>query len=470
VIDENLLYCKKTRSVMSREYSVNQHSSVFRFLIKRSGSNLLPLSLLISLALGSFYSLFLRDFQENLDDKVNFFLASLPNSEHVLAEQLKEAGDDSVYGWWRIGLLNNYPILKFFYLVFNQIFSFQPTQLSNILITSAFFLFLINLLVILWLSYVLFRTKISYKLKLTFVVFIGSVVFSVSSTFFGELLGNRLSSLGIVGLDTAPYGLSILGTLLSAGLDLGFIGSTPRGSSLLCIITMWIALISGRNRLAVISATFSLVIHISYGVIAVLLLFTFLTLRNAYLDRKVLKDTFVLTLFFQLLLYFNQPPNYGVYAIVVIVIYSTFCLFGYFQPLFAFKFSHIEIFIYTIYLFAALLKIMLLPEFGISQNIQTFLGLREGWVLFITEFPRRIALIAAPLCVITLSYARFSSPRIRLNKIIDYYAVVSVISLIVLYSLTKFTYGFPVSETINGLDVGPASTLYISSINQILGN
>jgi hypothetical protein len=343
---------------MSREYSVNQHRSALRFLIKSFGSNLLSLSLLISLALGSFYSLFLRDVQENLDDKVNFFLASLPNSEHVLAEQLKESGDDSVYVWLRIGLLNNYPILKFFYLVFNQIFSFQPTQLSNILITSAFFLFLINILVILWFSYVLFRTRISYKLKLAFVVFTGSVVFSVSSTFFGELLGNRLSSLGIVGLDTAPYGLSILGTLLSAGLDLGFIGSTPRGSSLLCIITMWIALISGRNRLAVISATFSLVIHISYGVIAVLLLFTFLTLRNEYLDRKVLKDTLILTLFFQLLLYFNQPPNYGIYAIVVIVIYLVFCLFGYFQPLFVSKFSHIEIFIYTIYLFAALFKII----------------------------------------------------------------------------------------------------------------
>ena len=52
--------------------------------LEQLNKQLIAIIFMIALTLGSFFSLFLRDFQENLDDKVNFFLATLPNSQNYL--------------------------------------------------------------------------------------------------------------------------------------------------------------------------------------------------------------------------------------------------------------------------------------------------------------------------------------------------------------------------------------------------
>ena len=129
--------------------------------LEQLNKQLIVIIFMIALTLGSFFSLFLRDFQENLDDKVNFFLATLPNSQTFLEQQLKATGDNSVYGFWRIGLLDNYPILKFIFLIYKNFTSFQFFKLHDILIISASFLLLISVFTILWFGYVLIKKCIN---------------------------------------------------------------------------------------------------------------------------------------------------------------------------------------------------------------------------------------------------------------------------------------------------------------------
>ena len=120
------------------------------------------------------------------------------------------------------------------------------------------------------------------------------------------------------------------------------------------------------------------------------------------------------------------------------------------------------------YLFAAILKILLLPELGITQSVEKFFGLKEGWALFITEFPRRIALITAPLCVLTLSFTKFHFVVKKYNKTFNFSALTVVIIIAIVFSSTIFTTGFPISKTINGLDIGSGSSIYLSTISAIL--
>ena len=423
---------------------------------------------MISLTLGSFFSLFLRNFQENLDDKVNFFLATLPNSQTFLEQQLKATGDNSVYGFWRIGLLDNYPILKLIFLIYKNFTSFQFLDLYDILIISASFLFLISFFAILWFGFVLIKSKEIYRFSFALLIFTGSVMFAMVCTSLGEIMKNRLSSLGIVGLDTAPYGLSVLGTLLSAGLDLSFIGSTPRGSSLLCIMAMWVALLGGKTRLAIISAALALVIHISYGVIAIILLYSFIVITKSVLNFKNSIDLFLLFTYAQTLLYFYRPPAYFIYSILILSMYLIYYLSKIFLHKITSKLKYVEIFIYLTYLFAAIFKILLLPEIGVTQAVEKFFGLKEGWALFITEFPRRIALITAPLCVLTLSFTKFHFVVKKYSKILNFSALTVVIIITIVFSSTIFTTGFPISKTIDDLDVGSGSSIYLSTISAIL--
>jgi hypothetical protein len=436
--------------------------------LKKLNKQLIVIIFMISLTLGSFFSLFLRDFQENLDDKVNFFLATLPNSQTFLEQQLKATGDNSVYGFWRIGLLDNYPILKLIFLIYRNFTSFQFLDLHDILIISASFLFLVSFFAILWFGFVLIKSKVIYRFNFALLIFTGSVMFAMVCTSLGEIMKNRLSSLGIVGLDTAPYGLSVLGTLLSAGLDLSFIGSTPRGSSLLCIMAMWIALLGGKTRLAIISAALALVIHISYGVIAIILLYSFIIITKSVLNFKNSTDLFLLFTYAQTLLYFYRPPAYFIYSILILSMYLFYYLSKIFLHKIPSKLKYIEVFIYFVYLFAAIFKILLLPEIGVTQAVEKFFGLKEGWALFITEFPRRIALITAPLCVLTLSFTKFHFVLKKYSKILNFSALTVVIIITTVFSSTIFTTGFPISKTIDDLDVGSGSSIYLSTISAIL--
>jgi len=436
--------------------------------LEQLNKQLIVIIFMIALTLGSFFSLFLRDFQENLDDKVNFFLATLPNSQTFLEQQLKATGDNSVYGFWRIGLLDNYPILKFIFLIYKNFTSFQFFKLHDILIISASFLLLISVFTILWFGYVLIKTKLIYRFNFALLVFTGSVMFAMVCTSLGEIMKNRLSSLGIVGLDTAPYGLSVLGTLLSAGLDLSFIGSTPRGSSLLCIMAMWIALLGRKTRLAIISAALASIIHISYGMVAIILLYSFIIITKAVLNLKNLIYLFLLFIYAQILLYFYTPPAYFVYSILILSMYLIHYLSKIFLIKITSKLKYIEIFIYSMYLFAAIFKILLLPEIGVTQAIEKLFGLKEGWALFITDFPRRIALITAPLCVLTLSFTKFNFIVKKYSKILNFSALTAVIIITIVFCSTIFTTGFPISKTIDDLDVGSGSSIYLSTIRAIL--
>ena len=449
--------------------TTSQYNNVI-LRLEQLNKQLIAIIFMTALTLGSFFSLFLRDFQENLDDKVNFFLATLPNSQTFLEQQLKTTGDNSVYSFWRIGLLDNYPILKFIFLIYNNFTSFQSFNLHDILIISASFLFLISIFAILWFSFVLIKTKAIDRFNFALLVFTGSVMFATVCTSLGEIMDNRLSSLGIVGLDTAPYGLSVLGTLLSAGLDLSFIGSTPRGSSLLCIMAMWIALLGGKTRLAIISAALASIIHISYGMIAIILLYSFIIITKAALNLKNSIDLFLLFIYAQMLLYFYRPPTYLIYSVLILIMYLIYYLSKRVLLKITSKLKYVEIFICFMYLFAAVFKILLLPELGITQSVEKFFGLKEGWALFITDFPRRIALITAPLCVLTLSFTKFHFVVKKYSKTFNFSALTLVIIIAIFFSSTIFTTGFPISKTINGLDVGSASSIYLSTIKAILGS
>lgn len=447
--------------------TTSQYNNVI-LRLEQFNKQLIAVVFMIAFTLGSFFSLFLRDFQENLDDKVNFFLATLPNSQTYLEQQLKASGDNSVYGFWRIGLLDNYPILKFIFQIYKNFTSFQFFNLYDILITSASFLFLISVFALLWFSFVLVATKVIFKFNFALLVFTGSVMFAMVCTSLGEIMDNRLSSLGIVGLDTAPYGLSVLGTLLSAGLDLSFIGSTPRGSSLLCIMAMWIALLGGKTRLAMISVALASIIHISYGMVAIILFYSFIIITKAALNLKNSIDLFLLFVYAQMLLYFYRPPAYLIYSVLILIMYLIYYLSKRFLFKITSELKYAEIFIYFMYLFAAIFKILLLPELGITQSVEKFFGLKEGWALFITEFPRRVALITAPLCVLTLSFTKFHFVVKKYSKTLNFSALAVVIIIAIVFSSTIFTTGFPISRTINGLDVGSGSSIYLSIINAII--
>jgi hypothetical protein len=443
------------------------HNLIHR--LRNLNDKIIVLCFMIVAFFGSFYSLFLRNFQENLDDKVNFFLASLPNSRTYLEQQLKSAGDDSVYGFWRIGLSDNYPMLKVFFLTFRETTNADFSSLRIILVTSSSFLLVISLLATLWFGYVLIKSKFNYRFNLALMVFIGSVLFATGCTFLGEIMKNRLTSLGIVGLDTAPYGLSVLGTLMSAGLDLSFIGSTPRGSALLCIMAMWVALLGGQTRLAIISAVFASIIHISYGVIGIALLFLFLTFNKTSFNLKASIQLFLLLAYVQTLIIFYKPPGYITYSIII---FSCYLMYFSSKNLHIPKNNHasiVEIGIYIVYLGAAIFKIILLPEIGLVQILEKILGFREGWALFMTDFPRRIALITAPLVVTTLSYKRLYPIAQKYRKIVNYSAVSALVIITMIFSFTIFTTGFPISKSVYNLDVGSA-TYYIEMIRMILAN
>lgn len=425
---------------------------------------------MIAAFFGSFYSLFLRDFQENLDDKVNFFLAALPNSRTYLEQQLESAGDNSVYGVWRIGLLDNYPILKVFFLTFREATNADFSSLTTVLVTSSSFLLVISLSATLWFGYVLIKSKFDYRFDLALMVFIGSVLFATACTFLGEIMKNRLTSLGIVGLDTAPYGLSVIGTLMSAGLDLSFIGSSPRGSALLCIMSMWVALLGSQTRLAIISAALAIIIHISYGVIGITLLFLFLTFNKTLLNLKTSLQLFFLLACTQTLLIFYKPPGYITYSIIV---FSCYLMYSSSKNLLIPKnnqASIVEVGIYIVYLGAAILKIILLPELGFVQILEKNLGFREGWALFMTDLPRRIALITAPLVVLTLSYKRLYPIAQKYRKIVKYCAMSVLVIITIIFSFTIFTTGFPISKSIYNLNVGSGTSIYLETIRIILAN
>jgi hypothetical protein len=438
--------------------------------LRQISDKIIILCFMIAVFLGSFYSLFLRNFQENLDDKVNFFLASLPNSQSYLEQQLKSAGDNSVYGFWRIGLLDNYPILKLFFLIYREFTNSNFSSLHDILLTSSSFLLAISFLVTLWFGFVLIKTKFFYRYNFALLIFNGSALFATGCTFLGEIMKNRLASLGIVGLDTAPYGLSVLGTLMSAGLDLSFIGSTPRGSALLCIMAMWLALLGGQNRLAIISVALASIIHISYGMIGIILLLLFFTLKKDSYNFKHFIQLFLLLAYAQVLLIFYKPPGYALYSVLV---FSCFFMHYIVKNFYVSKNNQvdkIEIGIYLIYFGAAIFKIVLLPELGLVQNLEKILGFREGWALFMSEFPRRIALITAPLFILTLSFKRFYVITKKYRKILNYAALSAIIFIVIIWSCTIFTTGFPISKSIYNLEVGSGSSIYIATISMILAN
>ena len=437
---------------------------------RQISDKIMILCFMIAVFLGSFYSLFLRNFQENLDDKVNFFLASLPNSQSYLEQLLKSVGDNSVYGFWRIGLLDNYPILKLFFLIYREFTNSNFSNLHDILITSSTFLLAISFFVTLWFGFVLIKTKFLHRFNFALMVFIGSVLFATGCTFLGEIMKNRLASLGIVGLDTAPYGLSVLGTLMSAGLDLSFIGSTPRGSALLCIMAMWIALLGDQNRIAMISAALASIIHISYGMVGIILLLLFFTFKRNKYNFKHFIHVFLLIVYANILLIFYKPPGYISYSILV---FSCFFMHYFVTNFYSSKIycaNNIEVGIYIVYFGAAILKIALLPELGLVQNLEKILGFREGWALFISEFPRRIALITAPLVVLTLSFKSFYLITQKYRKILNYSALSAVVFITIIWSCTIFTTGFPISKSIYNLDVGSGSSIYIATIRMILAN
>jgi len=453
-------------------FKSNIHSKCYNFIhrLRHSNDKIIVLIFMIVAFLGSFYSLFLRNFQENLDDKVNFFLASLPNSRTFLEQQLKSAGDDSVYGFWRVGLLDNYPILKVFFLTIREVTDAEFSSLYTILVTSSSFLLVISLLATLWFGYVLIKAKFYYRFNFALIVFIGSVTFATGCTLLGEIMKNRLASLGIVGLDTAPYGLSTLGTLLSAGLDMSFIGSTPRGSALLCIMAMWIALLGRQTRLAVISAALACIIHISYGIIGVVLLYLSFTFNRTIFNVKTSIQMFLLLAYAQTLLIFYKPPSYIIYSIIIC---SCYLLYFFSRDLYMPSKIHpsiVEIGIYTIYFSAAIFKIMLLPELGLVQNLEKILGLGEGWALFMTDFPRRIAVITAPLVVLTLSYKRLYLMTQKYREIFNYSALLALVIITIIFCFTLFTTGFPISKSIYNLEVGSGTSIYLATIRMILTN
>jgi hypothetical protein len=235
-------------------------------------------------------------------------------------------------------------------------------------------------------------------------------------------------------------------------------------------MAMWIALLSGKTRLAIISAALASIIHISYGVIAIVLLYSFIIITKSVLNFKNSTDLFILFIYTQTLLYFYKPPTYFIYSILILSMYLIYYFSKIFLHKITSKLEYVEIFIYFIYLFAAIFKILLLPEIGVTQAVEKFFGLKEGWALFITDFPRRIALITAPLCVLTLSFAKFHFVAKKYSKILNFSALAVVIIITIVFSSTIFTTGFPISKTIDDLDVGSASSIYLSTISAILSS
>ena len=436
-------------------------------LINKS-EKFLGFGLLVVILLGSYYSLFLRNFQENLDDKVNFYLASLPNSRSYLERQLEKLGDNSVYGYWRVGLLDNYPILKYFYKIQYELINYNISRIYEVLLASSIFLFILSSLSIFLFGYVLFRSKNYTKFSFAFIIFISSVVFAVVSTYLGYVMKNRLASLGIVGLDTAPYGLSIIGSLLSAGLDLSFVGSTPRGSALLCIMSMWVALLTNQNRMAIFSAALAFTFHISYGVIGILILYTFLILSKTNTRFSFSLQLVVLMGYTQFQLFIYRPPGNFIYSAVLLSFHLFYYLICKLSHMFTIRKFDMEKFVYITYLSAAILKIALLPELGLVKNLEEILGFRDGWALFITDFPRRISLITAPLVILTISYNRLSFIGEKYKKYMTVFALAAIIVITSIFGFSALNTGFPISDSIQNLDVGSGTRIYLETLEKIL--
>jgi hypothetical protein len=132
--------------------------------------------------------------------------------------------------------------------------------------------------------------------------------------------------------------------------------------------------------------------------------------------------------------------------------------------------SIVEIGIYIIYFSAAIFKIMLLPELGLVQNLEKILGLGEGWALFMTDFPRRIAVITAPLVVLTLSYKRLYLMTQKYREIFNHSARLALVIITIIFCFTLFTTGFPISKSIYNLEVGSGTSIYVATIRMILTN
>lgn len=421
---------------------------------------------LVCALLGTYYSLYLRDFQENLDDKVNFFLASLPGSSAYLQEYLDGIGDDSVYGYWRVKLLNNYPILQILYFLFGQLISVNTLTLISILLISASFLMLVYIIAIAWFFYAISVSDIYHRFGVALLLFSGSIAFSLTATFLGNRLGNRLSSLGIVGLDTAPYGLSILGTLLSAGLDLSYLGSTPRGSSLLLIMAMYISLLSGKYTIAALSVFLSSLVHLTYGIVGLVLLYIFLITTSS--NKFSLYLLWRLVFLHTILLIWFQPPTYELYLALIWLLHLACArqkILFLIRKIVKIDFSWC---LYGIYFCAAITKLILLPEYGFVEQLRSFLNLRDGYALFLSDFPRRIALITAPLCVLAASFQLSQKlPKLAKFPLIPAgYLIASITSIV--FVLTGLDTGFPTSSSLSDLVVGSGTDIYLLQIFEII--
>lgn len=176
----------------------------------------------------------------------------------------------------------------------------------------------------------------------------------------------------------------------------------------------------------------------------------------------------LLMIYAQILLTFYKPPGYWIYSLVLISCHLVFYLSQKLKKTSTELSNFLEIFVYTVYLSCAILKIALLPELGFVQDLENILGLRNGWALFISDFPRRIALITAPIVVLTISHMRVYQIVQKFSRSTYYVAGFMPLAMIVIYCCTLFTTGFPISTSINDLNTGPGTEIYLQTINIIM--
>jgi hypothetical protein len=410
---------------------------------------------LITICLGTYFSLFLRPFQENLDD---------------LDEQLQSYGDRSVYGKWRVGLLENYPFLKIVFFFQRHAIVESDLELTQFLILSAMQLSLGTLIAGILFSRVARKLHTDHSLSLALLIFSLSISFAMACTLLGDIFQNRLSSLGIVGLDTAPFGLSVLGTLLSGGLDLSFVGSTPRGIALLCILSTMIGMLHKRVFLAMTCLLTCFFMHITYAFIGLCLWYLYIFCSDTLKSWKACLATWLLFLQSIFFLQYFQPPGFRAYLFSLVslhLLYTVKFFWRSYSPLIGFSFEATMYFIYSI---SSVLRLLLLPDLPIVGGLRTFLGLQEGYELFLSDFPRRIALISAPICVILVSKRLYGITSMFLRSAIK--IAVRLVTLITagIFLVSCLYFGFPFSNTLKNLDLGYASSLYLTTIQEILTN
>ena len=87
-----------------------------------------------------------------------------------------------------------------------------------------------------------------------------------------------------------------------------------------------------------------------------------------------------------------------------------------------------------------------------------------------TDFPRRIAVITAPLVVLTLSYKRLYLMTQKYREIFNYSALLALVIITIIFCFTLFTTGFPISKSIYNLEVGSGTSIYVATIRMILTN